>query len=47
MVGSFFMNIGFWINGYGQEIGGAALRRRAGRVTSGAAVGVPALERPA
>jgi len=46
-VDSFSMNIGFWINGYGQEISGAALWRRAGRVTSGAAVGVPALERPA
>jgi hypothetical protein len=34
-------------NGHGQEIGGAALRRRAGRMTSGAAVGVPALERSA
>jgi hypothetical protein len=32
---------------HGLEIGDAALRRRARRVTSGAAVGAPVLERPA
>jgi len=45
MVGDFH-EFWLWINGHGLEIGDAALRRRARRVTSGAAVGAPALERP-
>jgi hypothetical protein len=42
-----FHEFWLWINGHGLEIGDAALRRRARRVTSGAAVGAPVLERPA